>query len=320
MEDNNKISYRSIFKTTSLFGGVQAFQIVIGIIKSKFIAIILGPEGVGLLGLYSSAIELVKQFTAMGLAQSAVRDVSEAKGTGDMQRIGIIISVLRKLMWLTGLLGSIVVMLLSPMLSKITFGSYDYTIPLIILSVTLLFDQICAGQKVILQGLRRLKDLAKASAIGSTFGLVVSIPLYYWIGLRGIMPTLILNSVTALIISYYYSNKVRIEKRKTTVHQTFQEGKVMMRMGIAMSVSNILTVVSAYILRSYLRYEGGIEEVGIFSAGYAIINTYVNMIFTAMSTDFYPRLAAVNRDNAKCRDIVNQQGEIGTLIIAPMLM
>lgn len=94
----------------------------------------------------------------------------------------------------------------------------------------------------------------------------------------------------------------------------------MMRMGIAMSVSNILTVVSAYILRSYLRYEGGIEEVGIFSAGYAIINTYVNMIFTAMSTDFYPRLAAVNRDNAKCRDIVNQQGEIGTLIIAPMLM
>lgn len=177
MEDNNKISYRSIFKTTSLFGGVQAFQIVIGIIKSKFIAIILGPEGVGLLGLYSSAIELVKQFTSMGLAQSAVRDVSEAKGTGDMQRIGIIISVLRKLMWLTGLLGSIVVMLLSPMLSKITFGSYDYTIPLIILSVTLLFDQICAGQKVILQGLRRLKDLAKAAVIGSTLGLVVSIPL-----------------------------------------------------------------------------------------------------------------------------------------------
>lgn len=320
MADNSQSSYRSIFKATSLFGGVQVYQILVQVIKSKFIAILLGPEGVGIQGLLMSATDLVKQLTSFGLAQSAVRDVSEANGTGDKGRVNRTVTVLRKLVWLTGLLGTITVLALSPVLSKSTFGNYDYTLPLIFLSVTLLLDQLCAGQKVVLQGLRRLKDLAKATALGSTIGLIVCVPLYYLLGIRGIVPTLILNSVTALLLSWYFSQKVKIEKIQVTPRETIQDGKQMLRMGIAMSISSIMTVAASYILRSFIRAEGGTEAVGIFTAGFAIINTYVGMIFTAMSTDFYPRLAAVNKDNAQCRDIVNQQGEIGALIMAPLLI
>ena len=49
------------------------------------------------------------------------------------------------------------------------------------------------------------------------------------------------------------------------------------------------------------------------------MNTYVGLVMNAISTDYYPRLAAVNKDNQKCRETVIQQGEIGTLILAPML-
>ena len=156
-EVNEASSYRSIFKATSLFGGVQVYQILIGIIKSKFIAILLGPEGIGLMGLYTSATELIKQFSSLGLSQSAVRDVSEANGKGDAHQVSLKITVLQKLVWITGLLGMILVILLSPVLSKVTFGNYDYTLPLIILSCTLLFDQLCSGQKVVLQGLYLFK-------------------------------------------------------------------------------------------------------------------------------------------------------------------
>ena len=161
MSTDNKSSYGSIFKATSLFGGVQEYQILIQIIKSKFVAVLLGPAGVGIMGLYQSGLQLIQQISSMGLASSAVRDVSEANGTNDIQRIAKTITVVRKLVWFTGLLGLVLVALFSPLLSKASFGNYDYTIPFIILSVTLLIDQISSGQRVILQGLRRLKDLAK---------------------------------------------------------------------------------------------------------------------------------------------------------------
>lgn len=317
---NQATSYRSIFKATSLFGGVQVFQILINVVKSKIIAVLLGTAGVGVLGLYQSVTQLIQSLTSLGLSQSAVRDVSEANGTGDLGRISRIIIVLRKLVWITGLLGTFFVIVFSPVLSKTTFGNYDYTIPIVFLSITLLLDQLCSGQKAILQGLRKLKDLAKASVYGSSIGLIVSIPIYYFWGIQGIVPTLILNSATALLLSWYFSKKIKIHKIKITPKEVVCEGRLMLKMGIAMSISSIVSIASAYVLRGYLRMQGGVETVGLFTAGFAIINTYVGLVFTAMSTDFYPRLAAVNHDDNKCREIINQQGEIGALIMAPMLI
>ena len=279
----------------------------------------LGPAGVGIIGLFQSGLQLVQQMTNMGLAQSAVRDVSEANGTGDNQRISKTITVVRRLVWITGLLGLIAVAVLSPLLSKSSFGNYDYTIPFIFLSITLLFDQLSAGQKVVLQGMRRLKDLAKCSAFGATFGLLVSIPLYYWMSVKGIVPTLILTSFCALCLSWFYSRRIKIEPVQVTTKQTFEQGRLMLVMGISMSVSGILSTGVAFIIRSYIQNVGGVEEVGLYQAGFIIMNTYVGLIMNAISTDYYPRLAAINKDNQKCREAVSQQGEIGVMILAPML-
>ena len=319
MTDNNQSSYRSIFKATSLFGGVQVYQILIQIIKSKFIAVLLGPAGVGIMGLYQSGLQLVQQISSMGLAQSGVRDVSEANGSNDIQRIAKTVIVVRKLVWFTGILGLIVVACCSPLLSKVSFGNYDYTIPFIMLSFTMLIDQLSAGQKVLLQGMRRLKDLAKCTAFGVTFGLITSIPLYYWLGVDGIVPTLILNSICSLVLSWFYSRKIKINKVTITPKQTFEQGKQMLVMGVSMSLSGIFASIASYAIRGFIQGNGGVEQVGLFQAGFVIMTTYVGMVMNAIATDYYPRLAAINKDNTKCCEVVSQQGEIGTMILAPML-
>lgn len=319
MADNNQSLYRSIFKATSLFGGVQVYQILIQIIKSKFVAVLLGPAGVGIMGLYQSGLQLVQQISSMGLANSAVRDVSEANGSNDIQRIANTVTVVRKLVWLTGLLGLIIVACCSPLLSKFSFGNYDYTIPFIILSATLLFDQLSAGQRVVLQGMRRLKDLAKCTAFGATFGLITSVPLYYWLDIDGIVPTLILNSACALMLSWLYSRKIKIEKVQVSPKQTITQGRQMLVMGISMSLSAIFASIISYILRSVIQSGGGVEQVGLYQAGFVIMTTYVGMVMNAIGTDYYPRLAAINKDNTQCRETVSQQGEIGIMVLGPML-
>lgn len=316
----DRSAYRSIFKATSLFGGVQVINILISIVKQKFIAILLGPTGMGISGLYLSATQLIQGLTSMGLSSSAVKNVAEANGTGDFQRISRVVTVLRKLVWITGLLGMIVVIALSPILSKSTFGNYDYTIPFIFLSITLLLQQLSAGQSVVLQGMRKLKHLAKSGVLGSFFGLIVSVPIYYFFGIDGIVPTLILSSITTLLLTWYFSKKIKIEKQNITPKQTFQEGKGMLKMGLVMSLNSILVLGVAYIVRIFIVRIGGTEEVGFYTAGFAIVNGYVGLIFTAMGTDYYPRLAGVNKDNQKCKEMINQQAEVAILILAPIIM
>lgn len=66
MSDSKQSTYRSIFKATSLFGGLQLYLIFISIIKSKFIAILLGPLGVGIQGLFQSGTEVIRTLTNFG--------------------------------------------------------------------------------------------------------------------------------------------------------------------------------------------------------------------------------------------------------------
>ena len=315
-----KTDYRSIFKATSLFGGVQVFTILISIIRSKIVAVLIGTTGVGLVGLFGAGTSLIQSVTQLGLAQSAVRNVSEAFASGNQERVNRVVTVLRSLVWITGLLGVLCVMIFSPVLSKTSFGNYDFTLSFISLSVILLFNQLSGGQKVILQGTRKLKYLAHASVWGSLLGLIICVPLYYWLGTDGIVPNLILGAFTAMLLSWYFSRKVPYTPVKLSVKEIFAEGGQMLKMGIAMSVSGILVALSAYILRSFINLQGGIDEVGLFQAGFAIMTTYVGMVFSAMGTDYYPRLSAVNHDNEKCRMIMNQQGEIGILILAPLIL
>lgn len=315
----HKTAYRSIFKATSLFGGVQLYKILIELIKSKFVAVLLGPTGVGISGLYNSGLSFVQQLTSFGLSASAVRNVSEAHGTGDQNRVNTVVTTLRKLVWITGLLGMIAVIVFSPALSKYSFGDNTHIIGFILISVTLLFSQISAGQQVILQGTRKLKYLAKSSAIGVTIGLFISVPLYYFFGIQGIVPNIIIGSLSALLLTWYFSRKVKVEKVPLSTKQVFSEGKTMLVMGVAMSLTAILSSASSFALRGFIRALDGVEAVGLFSLGFTLTNQYTGLVFSAMSTDFYPRLSAVNNDNNKCSELVNKQNEIGTLIISPML-
>lgn len=317
---NTSSEYRSIFKATSLFGGVKIFTILISIIRSKIVAILIGTTGVGIVGLFTSGTSLIQSITQLGLSQSAVRDVSEANASGDQARVNRVVTVLRRLVWFTGLLGMLCVIAFSPVLSQTSFGNRDYTIAFILLSVTLLFAQLSGGQNVILQGTRRLKYLAKASVWGSLLGLVICVPLYYWLGVKGIVPNLILGSLTTMLLSWYFSRKVPYTAVKLSFKEIIQEGGQMLKMGVAMSVSGVLVALSSYILRSFINRQGGIDEVGLFQAGFIIMTTYVGLVFSAMGTDYYPRLSAVNKDNEKCKVVMNQQGEIGILILAPLIL
>lgn len=315
----NKTSYRSIFKATTILGSVQLYQIVMTIIKSKFVAVLLGPAGVGIQGLYTTATGLVERFSCLGLGSSAVRNVADANASKDQDRINRVVSVLRKLVWFTGLLGMFLVIVLSPILSKASFGDYSHIVAFIILSVTLLINQQTSGQNVLLQGTRRLKDLGKASAIGVTLGLIISVPLFYFFGIEGIVPSIILTSLSTYLIARFFARKVQFNKVNISLRDAFSEGRSMMTMGIAMSLSSALATLCSYALRGSIRMMGGLEQVGLFTAGFALMTQYTGLIFTAMSTDFYPRLSAVNTDNEQCRKLVNQQSEIGLLILSPLM-
>jgi O-antigen/teichoic acid export membrane protein len=318
--ESKQKGYRETFKNTTIFGGVQIFNVLISIIRAKFVAVLLGPTGVGVLNLLNSPLSLISTITGLGLSWSAVRNISEANSSNDSKKIAQTIITVRKWFFFTGLIGAAVTIMLAPQLSKWSFGNTDYTWAFIWLSITLFLGALSTGQSTLLRGLRRISDMVKSGIIGSVLGLLTSIPLFYFYGIKGIVPSLIVSAISALILTWYFARKIKIEPVKLSPKEVFSEGLDMTKMGTMIVISAFLGNLTKYGINISIGKIGNIEDVGLFAAAMGISSQYIGFVLASLSTDFFPRLVAVNKDVTKTNETVNQQMEIVILIAAPLLM
>ncbi|MFZ4796717.1 MAG: oligosaccharide flippase family protein [Bacteroidia bacterium] len=313
-------SYNQILKATSIFGGVQIFNIIINIFRGKIVAVLLGPTGIGFMGLINSTLSLVGALTNFGLATSAVKNISISSASNDVIKIQKTIKVIKRLCWYTGTLGVLVTLIFSNFLSYITFGNNDYTFSFAITSTTLLFNQLTTSNLVILQGLRKLNKLAKASLWGSLISLIITIPIYYIWGYEGITTSILIGSIIPFFVIYKINNIKELTNISLTKEEFRFESKDMLRTGILLSISSLIGILISYIIRLFIGRIGDLGQVGLYSAGFAIINTYVNLVFSAMGTDYYPRLTATITDNVKTSCLINEQAELALIILSPILV
>jgi len=73
--------YRSILKATSIFGSTQILQILVGLVRSKFVALLIGATGMGLSSMYMSSLTMIITIFGLGISSSVVRDLSKALTT-----------------------------------------------------------------------------------------------------------------------------------------------------------------------------------------------------------------------------------------------
>lgn len=317
-EEKRTSPYRNIIRGTALFGGVQIFNVLINVIRGKLIAMILGPEGMGISSLLVSSTTMLQQFSSLGLNFSAVKDLSFAKEQNDFQHLSLVIVVLRRLLHFTALIGGLASILFARQLSLFAFGNTDYKWHFIFLSVMVYFTTLTNGELAIMQGSRMLRQLAYSSVIGSSLGLLIGIPLYYCYGYAGIVPAMIILSLTTYSLNRFFANKLKCQYLKVTWHQTRMLGKVMAILGVVMMISTLLGNLCSYSLNAVISHWGSLNDVGLYQAANSITNQYVGVVFAAMGADFFPRLAGVANDNVKIRSMVNQQSEIVMLIVAPL--
>lgn len=317
-EEKQSTSYGNIFKTTFLFGFVQVIKAVISIVINKMAAILIGPNGMGLLGIYNSTISLVQTGASLGLNQSAVRDVAEANGTGDINKRDRVINVTLKVVLGTGLLGFLITICLSYFISDWTMGDHSHTYIYCILAIVISLNIVNDGRQAVLKGMRLMRYLAIASIIGSVTSLFVSIPLYYVMGKEGIVPALLLSSASALLVSNFFIKKINIKKVTIPVKDLCMSAIPMVKIGTVLMFVTFLQTIISFCINSFVRKEGGIEDVGFYSTGQYILSGYFGLVITALMTDYYPRIAAVNNNNKQLTEELNKQILVTLILCCPM--
>jgi O-antigen/teichoic acid export membrane protein len=310
-------TYKKILKSTSIFGLVQLSNLLISVVRHKFFALIVGPAGYGIFSLLYSAFDLVKQGSGFGLEVTGVKKIAESNEKGDKDKVA---AILIKLSVLTGIIGTLFLMMLSYNLSSWAFGNGRKTLAIIVISVAIFFRQLFGAQTAVMQGSGKVKFLAKTNLLGNFYSLLFTLPLFYFYKIDAILPSILISAIISFIISSIYYDKMGIAKYSISFKNSLREGKDIIYFGSLMAINGFLPTLSNYLIQLYINSTGGIVHVGLFNVGQLIINSYVGIIFTAMTMEYYPRLVSFNKNNRMEGAAVNQQAIISMLIIVPVIV
>ena len=312
-------SYSHILKYTSLLGGMQGLNILIGVVRTKLVALILGPEGMGLVSLFNATISFISTGTNLGIPTSSVKTLSEVYEQGDKEEIRQKVRLIRSLSLFAALLGFAVCLLFSSLFDLFTFSWGSHRLHYAMLSPIVGMAALTGGETAILKSVRQLKPLALITTANMVAALILSVPIYYFFGQTGIIPALALMTLTQLLLTLRCSSRL-FPLEMTFSRKMFAEGSDMIRLGLAFLLSGLFTTGADFVIRSFFSKYADLDVLGIFNAGFMLTTVYAGMVFSAMDTDYFPRLSGVNKDTEACNLMVNRQIEVTLLLIAPMLL
>ncbi len=301
-------------------GGAAGFTLLLGMVRTKLAAVLIGTTGVGLYTSFSAVQGLIGAFAGLGLQTSAVREIAAAVGQGNDQAFGRIVLTLHRICWVSGMVGLLAMMALSPLISQVTFGNGQYTLDIAALGIIVLFNNLAGGKLALLQGSRRIGDMARVNVLSATAAAIVAIGFYSWLDLRGIVPAMVIIAGLQLALSWYYASLVTVPSVTLSWWQTIHEASGMIRLGLVFMVTGLMSSAVSYFTITLISQQINLEAVGIYSAAFALSGIFVSFVLSAMGADYYPRLTGVAHDKITVNRLVNEQTEIGLLLAIPGLL
>ena len=296
-------------------------KILVGIISAKFVAIFLGTTGIGLVGLLQNTLAIISSITGFGINISGVRMVTLANAEENHQEFSKTVLVLKRASITTGILGVFLTLILAKPLSIWTFGSTEYTNWFLVLSINFIFSSLAINKMALLQGTRSMKEIAVSTVVYAVLVTAVTLPIYYFFKMEGIVAVLILTAVLNYVVNWFFARKISVVPVSVGFKETILRSKEMIQLGFLLSINVIFGQITSYLLKLYFNFQHATESVlGLYVVATTLLLTYVGMVFSAMSTDFYPRLTQVQTDNNKVKEMVNDQIEVALLLLTPLVV
>jgi len=312
---------KAVLKSTGTVGGSQIINILISLVKTKIIAVILGASGVGIVGILTTASDMIKNIAGLGLPFSGVRDISIADSNQDNTSLSKTVKIFNRWVLISAFLGALITIVFSVPLSQFLFNNNTYAIGFVFLSTSIFFLTLSSGFTSVMQGKRSISLMAKASVVSNIISSFFSVILYILLKEKGIISSLVVGSLVSFLVTYYFYRELDIPKYgKISFKESWLSARGMIRIGIFTILVSAFDQLMSLLLRGFISDKVGVEGVGLFTAANTIATMYLSIVLGAMAGDYYPKLASIHDDNKKLNLAVNTQLYIVLLLGSPIII
>lgn len=315
------MSHREILRSSSIMGGSAVVNVAVGIVKTKIVAVILGPAGLGIIILLQNVMQTAASVASLGLGQAGTRQVAEANEEGNTNAIALVRRTLIVATATLGFIAAAVLWLAGDQLTAWFELGPQVASQMRWLAIGTALTVATQAQIALLMGFRRIGDLARVSTLSVIVSAVIGLTAV-WLWGRGGIAAYVLSQVGAtFVIGHFYVMRLkRSPKVLLSPGAVMHQFTTMLFFGAALTVAAVTVNVGQLLARTLIQQQLGAAAVGLFQAAWLVSVSYLGFVLQAMGADFYPRIVAAANEPQRLARLVNDQIEVALLLAAPVLL
>lgn len=288
-----------MFRAIATIGVIQALVIAVNLIRSKVLAVQLGPEGVGVLSVVDQVVQLVSYVSAFSLPLATGKFLSRAHSEGVDAFRSTYANLLRLLVILTsiGTGISLVIVLLRPEILGAELLPYRLVLAPALIRVPVIalhgyFVHLLAAAQRWRASVLLLLLIAISLTVTTPVGIAVGgLPGLYWSNL--------VAEVLVVVVAFAYLRRrldLPLFERTASIRRALRETPAIIAFGSIIYVTSIMHLTSFFTARYAVLTHHGEAEVGLLHAAITLAGSLGLVLNQAVVLYLTPLL---NRDIPK---------------------
>jgi len=308
--------------------GISTFvAMFMGLIKAKFLAVQLGPSGVGIYSQATTFVQSVELVCGLGMVYGVTKYVSEMRKDGNVEGIKAIISTSLLLQLASSLFFFILTAVFLSHISRFVFSSTKYSLPLLLISSAIPFTVLLSSVEASILGLERADIFSNARIIYQIAGTVLLVAFVAAMKLWGGFLYIVSNAIMCLIVVYLALMYIMKSEALAPAFNVMKGLKLadfklysrrLLSYGVTIIVSSVFSWLAILYVRSLLIRVRGPEANGLYQVVFALVSYYSPFFTNGVWGYLFPKLSST-KNTAHYNYEVNKALRFILLFLTPSI-
>lgn len=281
-----------IIKVSSLTAISTFVKMISGLVSVKVVAIIIGPNGLALLGQLNNFSSIAMTFASGGINNGVTKYIAEYKDSEE--KISYILGTAFRITLILSIICSLGLIIFSEYWAELILKNKSFSLIFILFGITIIFFALNSLLISIINGFKDFKNYVVINIIASIVSLIFSVSLTLIWGVTGALISAVTSQSIIFVVTFFLVLKISWFNKenfwgswhKPTIIKLFQYSLMML-------VSSVTSPITQLWIRSYLGNSTSWGEAGLWEGINRISNMYLLFITSTLSVYYLPRLAEI---------------------------
>jgi O-antigen/teichoic acid export membrane protein len=294
----------------------------LALVASIIIARILGRETFGELGIVQSTLEMFASLAAFGMGLTSTKYVAECRRS-DPDKAGRIIAMSSVVAWLTGGVGTVILICASPWLADHALAAPQLAPLLQISSISLLFGAVNGAQMGGLAGFEAFKQMAQINLVSGLLTVVFRVAGTLMMGLDGAVYGMVIAQMSGCILYFVMLRRLAAKSGISVRYaHCWRDLSVLWKFSLPAVLNSLVVMPSNWFCNAMLvNRPGGYDEMAVFNAAnqwFYVILFIPGLMGEASLPVLFDRMSV--RDYHSARKIFLTSVKLNTAVILPLIV